>query len=253
MKHTLDYKSGYTLCYTDFGSLDGFPIIVQHGMIASISNENLFERLINAGRRLICVARPGYGGSSPYPMEKIADWGEIISGLVERLGLSHFDILGMSSGAPYGYAIGHKLPEKVRRIYIFSGTPALYAENVLAHWPYPVQKNATIAEMQQMAKEVFFSNLSKDDLAREDIRDSMANECFGVALDLQIRCRPWGFTLAEITADVSMQHSRSDADVPFAAAELTARMLPHCRLEEREGPHFSPEMLDLFFKQTVLS
>ena len=77
-------------------------------------------------------------------MINIAEWGEIVSILVDELKLSHFDILGMSSGAPYSYSIGYKLPDKVRNIFIFSGIPALYDDSVLAVWPYEVNKNADI-------------------------------------------------------------------------------------------------------------
>ena len=105
-------------------------------------------------------------------MKNMGEWGEIVSVLVHELGLDQLDVLGMSSGAPYSYAIGYKLPDKVRNIYIFSGIPALYDEDILAVWPYEVTKNASIAEMEKLAYELFFSNLSKDDLARNEIRDS---------------------------------------------------------------------------------
>lgn len=138
MKHILEYKNGNSLSYADYGNRDGYPILVQHGLIASISEYHLFDRLIKTGKRIICPARPGYGQSTPYQMTNIAEWGEIVSVLVDDLGLTQCDVLGMSSGALYSYAIGYKIPGKVRNIYIFSGTPALYDNTVLAYWPYPV-------------------------------------------------------------------------------------------------------------------
>src|SRR3972149_4553555 len=102
----------------------------------------------------------------------------------------------MSSGAPYSYAIGNKLP-KVRNIFIFSGTPALYDERVLLLWPYEVKKDASMIELERSAKEIFFSNVSQEDLLRNDIKDSMMNNCFGIAQDLKLRCMDWGFDLSE--------------------------------------------------------
>ena len=249
----IKYKNGNSLSYTEYGGKNGYPILIQHGLIASISDYQLFDSLIKSGSRLISIARPGYGQSSPYPMINIAEWGEIVSFLVDELNLSQFDILGMSSGAPYSYAIGYKLPEKVRNIFIFSGTPALYDDRVLAVWPYPVNKDADIPELEKLAWDLFFSNLSPEALSQNDIQDSMRNNGFGIALDFKLRCNPWGFLLSGITETVYMQHSRMDNQVPFAAAEITAKLLPNCRLEIREsGDHFSSEILDNFIQSTML-
>jgi pimeloyl-ACP methyl ester carboxylesterase len=252
MKQTIAYKDGNALSYSEFGDRTGYPILVQHGMIASISDYHLFDRLVESGRRVVCIARPGYGESSPYPMENLAEWGEIVSVLVEALELSQFDVLGMSSGAPYSYAIGYKIPEKVRNIYIFSGIPALYDESIIELWPYEAKRNTSIAEMQKLAKEIFFPSVTKEDLARSDIRDSMMNDCFGIAQDLRLRCMDWGFTLSEVRAPVYMEHSRTDPGVPLITAQMTAQLLPDCHLEIREGEHFSEALLDRFIRNTVL-
>jgi pimeloyl-ACP methyl ester carboxylesterase len=253
MKQVIQYKNGNTLSYAEYGDKKGYPVLVQHGLIASIRDYHLLDSLIKSGIYLISIARPGYGESSPYNMINIAEWGEVVSTLVDELKLSHFDILGMSSGAPYSYSIGYRLPDKVRNIFIFSGTPALYDDRVLAVWPYPVNKNADIPELEKLASDLFFSNLSAEALSQNDIQDSMQNNCFGIALDFKLRCNHWGFLLSDITENVIMQHSKTDNQVPFAAAEITSRLLPNCRFEIREsGDHFSFEILDNFIKSTML-
>jgi len=252
MKQTIRYKNEYFLSYAEYGNNEGYPILVQHGLIASITDYHLFDRLIQSGTRLICIACPGYGASSSYRMENMAEWGEIVAVLVDELGLSHFDVLGMSSGAPYSYSIGYKFPQKARNIFIFSGTPALYDEGVLALWPYPVNKTAGLPELEKLAHDLFFSNPSNEDLAKDDIKDSMMNNCFGIAQDFKLRCADWGFKLSDVKQTVHMQHSREDSQVPFAAAGLTAKLLPNCRFELRaHGEHFSSELLDDFFRTTV--
>jgi pimeloyl-ACP methyl ester carboxylesterase len=252
MKQIVAYKNGQALSYAEYGERKGYPILVQHGLIASISDDHLFDGLLEAGKRLICVARPGYGESSPYQMRNMAEWGEIVSVLVDDLKIGSFDVLGISSGAPYSYAIGYKLADQVRNIYIFSGTPALFNKKVREFWPYPVKEDAGIAEMEKVAKELFFSNVTKEDLLRDDIRDSMRNDCFGVAQDLRIRCMDWGFRLSEIRARVNMEHSKTDREVPFVTAEITAKMIPNCRFEVREGEHFSGETLDRYIRNVML-
>jgi len=253
MKQVTKYKNENLLSYSEYGDKNGYPILVQHGMIASITDYHLFDRLIETGTHLISIARPGYGESSPYCMRNMAEWGEIVSVLVDELKISSFDLLGMSSGAPYSYAIGYKLPEHVRNIFIFSGTPALYDARVFALWPYPVNKQASLIELERVAKEIFFSDVSPDDLLRDDIRDSMRNDCFGIAQDLKLRCLDWGFDLSEVKATVYMQHSKTDGQVPFSTAEITAHLLPNCQLDIREsGGHFSDELLDAFIETTMI-
>jgi pimeloyl-ACP methyl ester carboxylesterase len=252
MKKSIRYKDECTISYAEYGNKNGFPILVNHGLIASIDEYDLFDRLIQLGAHLICVARPGYGGSSPYEMHSIGEWADLVSVLINELNLSQFDILGMSSGAPYSYAIGYRFPDKVRNIYIFSGIPALYDKQVLSHWPYEMKQDASRAALEVLAYELLFSQVSEEDLKRNDIKDSMMYHCFGIALDWRLRCRDWGFRLQDIRGNIYMQHSKEDEAVPFITAYLTSQFLPNCRLETREhGEHFSVEVLDDFIKAVI--
>jgi hypothetical protein len=61
--------------------------------------------------------------------------------------------------------------------------------------------------MEKVAKDVYFTNVTKEDKEKNDIRDSMRNDCFGIAQDLRIRCMDWGFRLPEIRGAVYMEHS----------------------------------------------
>ena len=247
------FKNGKSLSYAEFGNPKGYPILIQHGLIASINDQHLFKGLIEAGARLISIARPGYGESSPYVMKNIGEWADVVSVLVNELGLAQFDVLGISSGAPYSYAIGCKFSDRARNLFILSGTPALYDETVLSFWPYPADKNASIAEMQKLAYELFFAHLSKEDLGKDDVKDSMQNDCFGIAQDLKLRCNDWGFRLSDLKARVYMRHSRSDNAVPLVTAQMTSKLLPNCRFEIRENdPHFSQQVLDNFISTLML-
>ena len=250
----LNYPPDQSLSYAEYGDSSGFPILVQHGLIASIDEGAIFDRLIRLGARLICIARPGYGESSPHEMRNLGEWGEIVAALVANHQLPQFDVLAMSSGAPYAYAIAAKLPQRVRNIYVFSGIPALYDQRILAHWPFPVQKDATISEMQTLAYDLFFANLSLQDRSGAAVRDSMRNDCFGLAQDFKLRCLDWGFSLRDVTSPVFMRHSRRDPSVPFVAAQMTAALLPNCVFDPQDSDvHFSQETLDEFFAQTIVS
>lgn len=95
---------------------------------------------------------------------------------MEELALPQFDVFGISSGAPHGYPIGYRFPDRVRNLFVLSGIPALYDKTVLSFWPYPVNENAGIEEMKALAYELFFRQLSQANLNRNDISDSMQND-----------------------------------------------------------------------------
>jgi len=50
------YGNGNYLSYAKYGDRNGYPILIQHGLIASIDNYDLFDQLIQLNSRLICVA-----------------------------------------------------------------------------------------------------------------------------------------------------------------------------------------------------
>jgi pimeloyl-ACP methyl ester carboxylesterase len=253
MKQKIEYKNGQYLSYIEYGDPNGFPILIQHGLIASIDDYDLFNGLLEANARLICIARPGYGESSPYKMNSFAEWGDLLPPLLDKLQLDQFDILGISSGAPYSYSIASAFPEEVRTIFILSGIPALYDETVLSYWPYPAIRNTDISAVQTLAHELFFSSLTAGDLEKNDVRDSTMNHGLGVAQDLRLRFMDWGFSLSDVKTKVYMRHSKCDDSVPFQTAIRTAELLPNCDLELMEtGPHFSQEVLHDFIQHTII-
>lgn len=253
MTKRIQYKDGQYISYMEYGNPDGFPMLVQHGMIASIKNDTLFTNHFKETARIICVARPGYGNSSPIEMQSFKDWGEIVQYIIKELMLTECDIFSASAGATYGYAIAHVCPEIVRNIYVFSGMPAYYDPEVQSNWPYPIEKNMPQEVAEKITYEIFFANAPKEMLENIDIKDSMNNNCYGPAQDLKIRFEDWGVDLSGIKAKVYMQHSKQDEVIPYKTAERTAFLLPDCsfRLLEK-GSHFTPEAYQLFIEEVII-
>jgi pimeloyl-ACP methyl ester carboxylesterase len=246
------YNKNETLSYNDFGNKNGFPIFIQHGTMASIKDIGYFDELQQIARA-ICIARPGYGESSPYLLKNILEYGNIVSQLIGELSIKQFDVLSSSAGAPYGFAIAKASQNKSRSIYVYSGTPALYDENIQKNWPFPVNKNLAVDESQKIAYEVFFANIPSSELEKNHIKDSMANNCFGEGQNLRIRFNDWGFKLSEIESKVYMQHGKQDNIIPYKLAIMTKELLSDCKfdlLEKRE--HFSEEGYKQFIKDTVI-
>ena len=247
------YKDNQYITYVEYGNPQGFPVIVQHGMIASIKSGALFSDHFKKHARIICLARPGYGESSPVLMENYKEWGTIVSRLADELSLSSFDVFASSAGAPYGYAVGCVCAGKVRNIFVFSGMPAFYDKQVQQHWPYPIQADLSQSDAQEIAHAMFFADASKEMLENDDVKDSIANNCFGPAQELRLRFSDWGFTPDDVKAKVYMQHSKQDEVISYRMAERTAALLPACSFELLEtGSHFSVEAYQKFIEDTIL-
>jgi len=47
MKQTLSYKGENSLSYAEYGDKNGYPILIQHGLIASIDETTYLSGLFN--------------------------------------------------------------------------------------------------------------------------------------------------------------------------------------------------------------
>jgi pimeloyl-ACP methyl ester carboxylesterase len=74
-------------------------------------------------------------------------------------------------------------------------------------------------------------------IARPEIRaklvatyaESVRHGLRGVAFDLAIAMRPWGFPLGEIRCPFFIWHGDDDRSTPIAMAKYLAQSIPHCR------------------------
>ncbi len=260
MIQTIRVDEGCTLAYTDYGDKKGYPVLVHHGLVGSIIQPDMEERLRGKGVRIISIARPGYGESSVCEMKSYADWAAMMMPLVAALGLSKFDVLGMSAGTPYCYALGALMPDKVQRIFIYSGLPAMCETDVMNTYPnlqnvkkeYAFYRQSSLEQIAKSLYEMYLAPLPEEVLALDDFRDSMANNCLGMAREAKLQSLDWGFVLKDVRQPVFMQHSKTDEEAPFAAAMKTAALLPDCALHTLENaPHFSEETLTAFFNEMI--
>ncbi len=256
----ISYDNGLELAFTDYGDKGGYPVLSHHGLVGGIKQPSLEKDLAGTGVRIINIARPGYGESSVNEMKSYADWAEIIGTLIKELGITKFDLLGMSAGTPYCYALGALMPENVKRIFIYSGLPGLCEPDVLNSYPnlenvkkeYSFYRKSSLKDIANSLYEMYLKPLPKEVLELDDFQDSMANNCLGMAQEAKLQSIDWGFSLKDVVRPVYMQHSKADEEAPFAAALKTSQLLPDCKLTTLENaPHFSEETLVEFFKKMM--
>jgi len=74
----------------------------------------------------------------------------------------------------------------------------------------------------------------------DSFREGLRQGAGGAVSDARLYARSWGFQLSDITVPTVIWHGNLDNQVPVAAAQVYARLIPHARLCVLEGEgHFS--------------
>lgn len=94
----------------------GEPLLYLHGG-GGIGPDGGFLDLMAAKRRVISPSHPGFGKSSlPDWIDSVDDIAHIHLELLEKLGVSKFDMIGCSVGGWIANEIATKIPERVRKL-----------------------------------------------------------------------------------------------------------------------------------------
>jgi len=127
--------------YRDAGPTDAPVLLLLHGFPTS---SNMFRNLIPrlAGTfRLVAPDYPGFGLTTmpdhkefSYTFENLMN---VVDGLVAHLGLKHYSMYVMDYGAPVGYRLALRHPERVQALIVQNGNA--YDEGLLKFWD-PIKK-----------------------------------------------------------------------------------------------------------------
>ncbi len=127
---------GLDIFYREAGSPDDPTILLLHGFPTS---SHMFRNLIQVLSdrfHLVAPDYPGFGNSSmpsveeyDYTFDSIA---EIIDSFTEKLGLHKYSLYMMDYGAPVGYRLAVKHPERVESMIVQNGNA--YEEGLREFW-----------------------------------------------------------------------------------------------------------------------
>lgn len=122
--------------YREAGSPDAPTILLLHGFPTS---SNMFRNLIPrlaSSFHLVAPDYPGFGQSSMPDRSEysytFAGFTDIVEGLIEKLGVNQFSMYVMDYGAPVGYRLALRHPERVKALVIQNGNA--YDEGLLEFW-----------------------------------------------------------------------------------------------------------------------
>lgn len=264
---TVSLPDGRTLCYDECGDPEGIPVLIFHGSpgsrvgMAGPDQDGAAERL---GVRLLAPDRPGHGLSDHRPTRTILDWPVDVIGFADALGISRFNVIGLSGGSPYALACAYRIPHRLMAAGVVSGLAPIDAPGVkdgmsrgnrmmfaAARWlPWLLDRSvrkmgeafvtnpSTTMERASINAPEVDRRLLADPRRRQALIDSI-REAFrrghaGPALDIRLASRPWGFSLGDVPMVVNLWFGEKDVNVPPAMGHYLASALQ--RSEARVYP-----------------
>jgi len=184
--HTKEVN-GVEIFYREAGPKDAPVLLLLHGYpTSSHMFRNLIEELSNS-YHLIAPDYPGYGRSEQPAMSEFdytfANMATIMEGLLDTLNVNKFSIYLMDYGAPIGYRIAHKYPDRIESLIVQNGNA--YDEGLRDFW-IPIKKywnNYTIENGK--ALEVFHSPAGLKWQYTHGVQDSLKINPDNWHIDLQ--------------------------------------------------------------------
>jgi pimeloyl-ACP methyl ester carboxylesterase len=255
----VQYKltDGRDLAYEQYGDPQGKPVLFFHGTPGSRLFHPPEEVTRRMGVRLICVERPGYGGSTFQPGRQILDWPADVCALVDALGIQTFAVAGHSGGGPYSLACAYRLPERISAAAVLSGAGPVDAPGAsdgltFLHWlAFKIGRHAPWSLIRTLTW-LFFRKSAADPASAIDLdtRDrSAADEAVlripgvrenciesdveayrqgltGFSWEVRLLTRPWGFPLEGIKIPVYLWHGTADDFTTTGMARYMGEKIP---------------------------
>lgn len=142
---------GQTIFYREAGDKDKKPtILLLHGFPTS---SHMFRNVIPALAdkfHLVAPDYPGFGYSSMPPVDRFEytfdHLAEIVDKFVHQIGLEKYSLYVMDYGAPVGYRLAVKHPEKIEALIVQNGNAyeeglGEFWEPLRAYWSEPNERN----------------------------------------------------------------------------------------------------------------
>jgi pimeloyl-ACP methyl ester carboxylesterase len=263
---TVKLSNGTTIGYAEYGAPDGMPLIALHGMPNThLMWKSIHQDAIECGIRVIAPDRAGYGLSNAHVPRTLLDYPDEVAALADALDMERFVILGASGGGPYAYACAYKLTNRLTAAMIVSSIAPLKLLNATREMDRMNRLIFNLGRVSPFITSVVLTALLKSSLPAmrqyiqsgrspspdlspenyaliaQDLAEVVRTGRRGIASDLKIYWRDWGFRLEDIATEVYLWHGGADKLAPVECAQYIAAHLPnrHAHYFPDEG-HVEP-------------
>jgi pimeloyl-ACP methyl ester carboxylesterase len=261
---------GRDLAFAEFGDPGGLPVVWLHGTPGSCRQVAPAASAAASalGVRIIGVARPGAGDSTPARYRNVASIADDIEQLVDRFGVGRFAVVGLSGGGPYTLALGARLTDRVAGLGVLGGVAPTVGEDApdggvvalartyqfaLRRVQRPLGSVLSIAlrpliPLASPIADALFGVLPEGDrrvFETPGVKDMFIGDLSlsltagegvrAALLDATLFGRDWGFRLSDVTVPVHWWHGDEDWIVPLAHGEWVASRLPDATFHLRPG------------------
>ena len=174
---TVHYRAaainGVNMFYREAGPVDGPVVLLLHGFpTSSHMFRNLIPKLAHT-YHVIAPDYPGFGESDAPDRSRFsysfANYAEMIDVLLDKLGASHYAMYVMDYGAPVGYRLALKHPERVTGLIIQNGNA--YEEGLGEAWDPIKAYWEEVTEERRNALSFLVSHQSTKFLYTDGVRD----------------------------------------------------------------------------------
>lgn len=260
---------GSVIALTVVGEPDAAPVLLCHGLADSRLSAHWFTQPARElGLRVVAPDRPGTGGTDPRRLSRLADWAQDAALVLDALRADSAALLGISAGGPFAAACAAAMPGRVHGLLLISplGAPQWPVREMAAgerlalaaagrapgFGGWFLGRLAALARRSpRLFLQIVASELPGADrraLEQPGLRAAFLAgylEAFrrgsqGVAQDLRLLTRPWGFELGSIQAPTYIHHGDADTTVPPDHARRYTKAIPGAQLRLHPGSgHFS--------------
>jgi pimeloyl-ACP methyl ester carboxylesterase len=251
-------SGGQTIEYWTYGPCGGYPVLFMHGATPMPFSAGLAAEIERRGLRVYTVLRPGYGQSTRIRYRNVYAYAALLGEFIESLHIGHFDVMGLSAGSPYCYALAAAYPEQARKASVCAGVPLVNERYIFRMNPlrdrvfFSLSKHMPAGAMGKFAVRALESMERKkgwrpsawgedmDAVFEKYVRPNW----FGFGWSTHVQYRDWGFDASKTRCEARIYHSRADEMIPFQIACESAKLLPDSRVVLLDGePHASEKTL----------
>ena len=243
--------------YYTYGSEYGYPVLYMHGAVPMPFSKKLAEAVTKHNLYVIVILRPGYGASSCRKYKNVFEYILTLNELIANLGLKRFDVLGLSAGAPYCYAVAAAYPGLVGTVHICSGIPlvnnaGIYRMNarrerfmffLSRHLPGGLIGRYGVRAMEAQEKAKGWQDSTDGESMDEVFRKYVRPNWIGIGRSTRLQYKNWGFAADTISQKVCIHHSRADEMIPFEIARKSAGLLTNSEFFEYEAEEHGSEKI----------